>query len=200
MPLVSKDFIIIIFCFIWKGISLYWFVTLFSSMFDINSLQQSIETKLTIGKDLGNLEKDRSDIDPICTQNEDRKVHNTMETDSLISFEKVEMPAPIEIVRQPSPPPVLAEVQDLIPAMSPQVPEVECTRDTSLSDKFVHPEASLQLHIVSYWPLFVVSFYMPILFSSNGNRWQIMKRAVRNHSKACLLFVKLCVYERYFIL
>lgn len=119
-------------------------------MFDINSLQQSIETKLTIGKDLGNLEKDRSDIDPICTQNEDRKVHNTMETDSLISFEKVEMPAPIEIVRQPSPPPVLAEVQDLIPAMSPQVPEVECTRDTSLSDKFVHPEASLQLHIVSY--------------------------------------------------
>ncbi|KAG6572942.1 AMSH-like ubiquitin thioesterase 1, partial [Cucurbita argyrosperma subsp. sororia] len=114
---------------------------------EIPSLQQAIETKLTIGKDLGNLEKDRSDIDPICTQNEDRKVHNTMETDSLISFEKVEMPAPIEIVRQPSPPPVLAEVQDLIPAMSPQVPEVECTRDTSLSDKFVHPEASLQLHI-----------------------------------------------------
>lgn len=115
---------------------------------EIPSLQQSIETKLTIEKDIGNLEKERSDIDSICTQNDDREIHKAMETDSLISFEKeVEMPAPIEIVRQPSPPPVLAEVQDLIPAMSPQVPEVECVRDTSLSDGFVHPEASMELHI-----------------------------------------------------
>ncbi|XP_022924125.1 AMSH-like ubiquitin thioesterase 1 [Cucurbita moschata] len=114
---------------------------------EIPSLQQSIETKLTIEKDLGNLEKERPDIDSICTEDKDCKINNAMETDSLISFEKVEMPAPVEIVRQPSPPPVLAEVQDLIPAMSPQVPEVECAQDTSLSDGFVHPEASMQLHI-----------------------------------------------------
>lgn len=119
-------------------------------MFHINSLQQSIETKLTIEKDVGNLEKERSDIDSICIQNNGREINNAMGTDSLISFEQVEMPAPIEIVRQPSPPPVLAEVQDLIPAMSPQVPEVECAQDTSSSDGFVHPEASMQLHIVSY--------------------------------------------------
>ena len=118
-------------------------------MFHINSLQQSIETKLTIEKDLGNLEKERPDIHSICTEDNDCKINNAVETDSLISFEKVEMPAPVDIVRQPSPPPVLAEVQDLIPAMSPQVPEVECAQDTSLSDGFVHPEASMQLHIVS---------------------------------------------------
>lgn len=117
-------------------------------MFYINSLQQSID-KLTIEKDLGNLEKKGSDIESICTQNNDHE-NNATETDSLISFENVEMPAPIEIVRQPSPPPVLAEVQDLIPAVSPQVSEVECARDTSLSDGFVHPEPSMQLHIVSY--------------------------------------------------
>ncbi|KGN64127.1 AMSH-like ubiquitin thioesterase 1 [Cucumis sativus] len=112
---------------------------------DIPSLQQSID-KLTIEKDLGNLEKKGSDIESICTQNNDHE-NNATETDSLISFENVEMPAPIEIVRQPSPPPVLAEVQDLIPAVSPQVSEVECARDTSLSDGFVHPEPSMQLHI-----------------------------------------------------
>ncbi|XP_023519907.1 AMSH-like ubiquitin thioesterase 1 [Cucurbita pepo subsp. pepo] len=117
------------------------------SPIEIPSLQQSIETKLTIEKDLGNLEKERPDIHSICTEDNDCKINNAVETDSLISFEKVEMPAPVEIVRQPSPPPVLAEVQDLIPAMSPQVPEVECAQDTSLSDGFVHPEASMQLHI-----------------------------------------------------
>lgn len=109
------------------------------------------------------MEKERSDIGSNCPQNEDSQIPNAVETGSLISFENVEMPSPIEIVRQPSPPPVLAEVQDLIPAISPQVPEAECAQDTSLSDGFVHPEASMQLHIVGFLT-FVGSFYMPFMF------------------------------------
>lgn len=118
------------------------------------------------------MEKERSDTDSICIQNEDPQIHNAMERGSLISFEKVEMHAPIEIVRQPSPPPVLAEVQDLIPAMSPQVPEVECARDISLSDGFVHPEASMQLHIVSFLTFVcwftLYAFYFPVLSGIAG--------------------------------
>lgn len=166
------------------------FVTFFlTPISHINSLQQSIETKLTIEKDLGNVEKERSDTDSICTQNEDHQIHNAMETGSLISFDKVETPAPIEIVRQPSPPPVLAEVQDLIPAMSTQVPEVECARDTSLSDGFVHPEASMQLHIVSF-PTFVCwfilyAFYFPVLSGIAGKSWK--EPAVKIASLICYL-------------
>ncbi|PQQ10715.1 AMSH-like ubiquitin thioesterase 1 isoform X1 [Prunus yedoensis var. nudiflora] len=52
-----------------------------------------------------------------------------------------------KIIRQPSPPPVLAEVQDLIPAVSPQVPEVECGLETLSSDDLLRAESPLQLHI-----------------------------------------------------
>ncbi|KAJ6375813.1 hypothetical protein OIU77_000720 [Salix suchowensis] len=69
------------------------------------------------------------------------------EEPSLISFETKEIPVPPDVIRQPSPPPVLAEVQDLIPAMPPQVSEAEHKIDVSSPDDLVCSKSPLQLHI-----------------------------------------------------
>ncbi|KAH1241226.1 AMSH-like ubiquitin thioesterase 1 [Glycine max] len=69
------------------------------------------------------------------------------EPPSLISFETTETSAQIEVIRQPSPPPVLAEVQDLVPAVSPCVNEAGCKTEIPSSDSSVHVEAPMQLHI-----------------------------------------------------
>lgn len=78
----------------------------------------------------------------------DDKISTTTEEVSLISFdETTENPPPIKLIRQPSPPPVLAQVQDLIPAVSPQVSEPDFGLD-SLPDEALRAENPLQLHIV----------------------------------------------------
>uniref|UniRef100_A0A5B7A598 MPN domain-containing protein n=2 Tax=Davidia involucrata TaxID=16924 RepID=A0A5B7A598_DAVIN len=68
------------------------------------------------------------------------------EPHSLISFETVETPLQMDIVRQPSPPPVLADVQDLIPALPP-VTEAEYGMENPEPDGLVCSESPLQLHI-----------------------------------------------------
>lgn len=96
----------------------------------------------------------KSDIDSLVTQSEDcqpqpqPQLHD-QEPPSLISFERTETTPAIEVIRQPSPPPVLAEVLDLVPAASPCVQEAGCKAEISSTDSCVHAEAPLQLHIVS---------------------------------------------------
>ncbi|KAL3640762.1 hypothetical protein CASFOL_015730 [Castilleja foliolosa] len=70
--------------------------------------------------------------------------HPIQESDSLISFETDESSPQIEIIRQPSPPPVLADVQDLVPASTTQT---ESGVENSSSDASVCSEDPLQLHV-----------------------------------------------------
>ncbi|CAN6714329.1 unnamed protein product [Malus baccata var. baccata] len=120
-----------------------------------NSMGQSIEVEHTIKKDektdikdASDLEPERSSLEPILTQTTDGGQKDfTEELCSLISFESTETPGHTKLIRQPSPPPVLAEVQDLIPAVSPQVSEVECGLETLSSDELLRAESPLQLHI-----------------------------------------------------
>ncbi|OMP10024.1 JAB1/Mov34/MPN/PAD-1 [Corchorus olitorius] len=68
----------------------------------------------------------------------------------MISFEESETTnVPIKVIRQPSPPPVLAEVQDLVHAISPQVTETDCKVDDLSADGLVRSESPLQLHIAT---------------------------------------------------
>lgn len=90
-------------------------------------------------------------------RNDDSQSHNTEEPCSLISFETTEPPAHIEVIRQPSPPPVLAEVQDLIPAVSPQVSVAESGVEMLSTDEVVRAETPLQLHIVRFLEILLVS-------------------------------------------
>ena len=149
-------------CLCLKSLLLKYFMWLF---FWVNSLQTTIDG-LAITNDYNNLEQERSRRESILTQNDNTQTHHTEGPCSLISFETTESPAQSDIIRQPSPPPVLAEVQDLIPAVSQpspnvlaevqdlipavssQVSEAERGMETSLQDNLVHAESPLQLHIV----------------------------------------------------
>lgn len=99
-------------------------------------------------KDNSISEHNRSDLESILTQSEDCQAQHADEAPSLISFEATEIPAHLEVIRQPSPPLVLAEVQDLVPAVSPHVDEAGCKTETQLSDSSLRGESPLQLHIV----------------------------------------------------
>ncbi|KAF7819889.1 AMSH-like ubiquitin thioesterase 1 [Senna tora] len=114
---------------------------------EIPSLQQSLDDGSLDKKDNSILDHSRSDVESIIPESEDCKAQHAEEPISLISFETTEVPVQTDIIRQPSPPPVLAEVQDLIPAVSPHVAEAECKIETPSSDELVHGETPLQLHI-----------------------------------------------------
>ncbi|CAI9113552.1 OLC1v1014172C4 [Oldenlandia corymbosa var. corymbosa] len=75
----------------------------------------------------------------------ENKIPKVEEPASLISFETVESPVETEVIRQPSPPPVLAEVQDLVP--STPVAEGGLGLECSPPNDPVSVEAPLELHI-----------------------------------------------------
>ncbi|KAG5022101.1 hypothetical protein JHK85_018443 [Glycine max] len=120
---------------------------------ELPSLQHSLEDESLKKKDNSIAEHHKSELDSILTQSEDCQPHpqpqpqHDQEPPSLISFETTETSARIEVIRQPSPPPVLAEVQDLVPAVSPCVNEAGCKTEIPSSDSSVHVEAPMQLHI-----------------------------------------------------
>ncbi|XP_073226366.1 AMSH-like ubiquitin thioesterase 1 isoform X2 [Cicer arietinum] len=114
---------------------------------EIPSLRLSLEDGSLDKKDNSISEHNRENLESILTQSEDCQVQHADEAPSLISFEETEASAPLKVIRQPSPPPVLAEVQDLIPTVSPHVDEEGCKTVTPLSDSFARAESPLQLHI-----------------------------------------------------
>lgn len=69
--------------------------------------------------------------------------NNKPGVDSLISFEEI----PSDIIRQPSPPPVLAQVQDLVSPDTGPGPGPEKSTDSVCS------ESPLELHIVRFQSL-----------------------------------------------
>ncbi|KAK7398907.1 hypothetical protein VNO78_10081 [Psophocarpus tetragonolobus] len=113
----------------------------------IPRLQQPLEDGSLDKKDNSISEQHRSDLESILTQSDDCLAKHADEAPSLISFEATDIPAQIEVIRQPSPPPVLAEVQDLVPVVSPHVNEEGCKAEIPMSDGIVRAESPLQLHI-----------------------------------------------------
>ncbi|CAK8534132.1 unnamed protein product [Lathyrus sativus] len=115
---------------------------------ELPSLQHHLEDVSPSIKDSSIAELHKLDLNSIPTESEDSQPQHTQESPSLISFEATEeTSAQIEILRQPSPPPVLAEVHDLVPSMSPHINEAGCKAEIPSSDSSVHAESPLQLHI-----------------------------------------------------
>ncbi|KAK7314569.1 hypothetical protein VNO77_33095 [Canavalia gladiata] len=116
---------------------------------EIPSLQHSLESDSLNKKDNSIAEHNKLDLDSNHTQSVDcqPQPQHAREPPALISFEATESSAQIEVIRQPSPPPVLAEVQDLVPAVSPHVHDAGCKTEIPSSDSCVHAESPLQLHI-----------------------------------------------------
>ncbi|MCL7029598.1 hypothetical protein MKW94_004515 [Papaver nudicaule] len=93
-----------------------------------------------------NTELGKSTLESVLSLDVDSQPLLTEEPRPMISLDTVELPTRVEIVRQPSPPPVLADVHDLIPASSPQVTEAGCGMD-SLPDELARAKSPLELHI-----------------------------------------------------
>lgn len=101
-------------------------------------------------KDHNNAELEISTVESSLSINSNGPKCHAEEPCSMISFEESDTLVHTDIIRQPSPPPVLAEVQDLIPDMSPQATDTECRLENSFPDNILRSEAPLQLHIVSF--------------------------------------------------
>ncbi|KAJ9187277.1 hypothetical protein P3X46_002751 [Hevea brasiliensis] len=118
-----------------------------TSNLEPHNLQQSEENGFTIKSDNSSAELERASLESVLTLNVDSQMHSAQEPSSMISFETTETPVQTDLIRQPSPPAVLAEVQDLISSLSSQVSEAENKMDICSPDNFVHSESPLQLHI-----------------------------------------------------
>ncbi|XP_042505516.1 AMSH-like ubiquitin thioesterase 1 [Macadamia integrifolia] len=109
---------------------------------EIPSLEQPVKDELTTQKDSNSLIETLEAV--LC---DDHQSVQDVEPPSLISLDVVETPVHTDIVRQPSPPPVLADVQDLMPTTSPQIVESGCAIDNSFQDELARTKSPLQLHI-----------------------------------------------------
>ncbi|XP_052175140.1 AMSH-like ubiquitin thioesterase 1 [Diospyros lotus] len=109
-----------------------------------NGPDQTPENRVLITNAPSNVEHEGQCSGPALPLDNDG--HHPEEPSSLISFEAMEAPLQTQIVRQPSPPPVLADVQDLIPESSP-VTEAGCIVEEPFPNGLISSESPLQLHI-----------------------------------------------------
>ncbi|CAK9167821.1 unnamed protein product [Ilex paraguariensis] len=114
-----------------------------------NSLQQPVEDGPLTKKDSSSSDHERSNLESVLKAKDDDQKRHAEEPGSLISFDAIETPFQTEIIRQPSPPPVLASVQDLIPTTSPSpsIAEAEYAMENPSLDGLVCSESPMQLHI-----------------------------------------------------
>ncbi|CAI0380837.1 unnamed protein product [Linum tenue] len=116
-----------------------------SSISQLGSSEPSIGNGLPHKSDSRTSEPQSSSAELTVIQSDESRNRKTVEPVAMISFDTQDVPIHTDIVRQPSPPAVLAEVQDLIPVTSPQVMEPDCKMDISAPD--LRSESPLELHI-----------------------------------------------------
>ncbi|XP_010549118.1 PREDICTED: AMSH-like ubiquitin thioesterase 1 [Tarenaya hassleriana] len=121
---------------------------------EIPSFQLHVDSDSTIQSKGSNHEPEKSgvesvDCDSSATLSENIEKSHAQEISAMISFDEPEIVADNNIIRQPSPPPILAEVQDLAPALCPQGAEVEveCKIENPLPGDSIQPNSPLELHI-----------------------------------------------------
>ncbi|XP_057517124.1 AMSH-like ubiquitin thioesterase 1 isoform X2 [Amaranthus tricolor] len=114
---------------------------------EIPRLQQvmTIENGVDATKDDNTLTCGKPKLQPILEPSSDsQKPHDGMQP--MITFDTSDVSDTV-IIKQPSPPSVLAEVLDLIPTEPILVSEKQDTVDTPLKDNLVKPESPMELHI-----------------------------------------------------
>ncbi|XVE58792.1 hypothetical protein DITRI_Ditri04bG0197500 [Diplodiscus trichospermus] len=127
-------------------------ITIDLTAIEFPSLRQPIDNELPRKNDHSNSEPEASSMESTLSVD---KCENSQkcpvdEPRPMISFEESEtIPIHVNVTRQPSPPPVLAEVHDLVNALSPEVAETHCRIENPSADGLVHSESPLQLHIAT---------------------------------------------------
>ncbi|KAF9587059.1 hypothetical protein IFM89_039745 [Coptis chinensis] len=116
---------------------------------EIPSLQKPVEDNVFIQKDTSS-DLERSTLESVLSLNVDGHSLLTEELcsapTSSLDTGLMELDMQTSIIRQPSPSPVLAEVQDLMPVTSPQVSN-SVSEFATLPDELARSKCPLQLHI-----------------------------------------------------
>ncbi|KAJ6813213.1 AMSH-like ubiquitin thioesterase 1 isoform X1 [Iris pallida] len=116
------------------------------SPIEIPSLHQPTKDELVAAEDKGEPEHTKSPLEEVLSLH-DTGVH-TEEPSTLSTLDVTEVPGSINmnIIREPSPPPVLAEVQDLA-TISSELSNPISVQATSVQDELVRAESPLEVHI-----------------------------------------------------
>ncbi|XP_008797799.2 AMSH-like ubiquitin thioesterase 1 [Phoenix dactylifera] len=114
------------------------------SPINIPSLIPPVEDKPVAIKDDGTSGNKRSTIEEVLSLHDDRTAP-TAEPSPMINLDAAGTPM-MDITREPSPPPVLAEVQDMVPVAS-EVSNSLSGQTVSLQDELVQTESPLEVHI-----------------------------------------------------
>lgn len=112
---------------------------------------QPIQDEPVETKDSGPTEKEKTPLEEVLS------LHDTTssvqeESRPMITFDVAESLAKMDITSEPSPPPVLAEVQDLV-AVSSQLPDSISGETIQLQDELIRTQSPVQVHIVRYYRL-----------------------------------------------
>lgn len=116
----------------------------------MNSLRPPFEGRVTIEKDSNKSEPEKSALESVLSLNDGGQSLHAEESFPTFTSETTEAPVQINIIRQPSPPPVLADVHDLMSITSTQVTDLTSGPEKSFQDELVRPESPLQLHFVRF--------------------------------------------------
>lgn len=109
------------------------------------------EDRHSIKEEPSRPEEDKSSLVSDAVVEDVAKVPQADKETAMISFDEMEDPVQTNIIRQPSPPPVLAEVQDLVPAVSPQLADPTHGMENSSCETYITSETPLQLHVVRFF-------------------------------------------------
>ncbi|XP_068636960.1 AMSH-like ubiquitin thioesterase 1 [Aristolochia californica] len=112
-----------------------------------STLLQPVENGALSEKNGVKSDPDKSTLEAVFSLDDGRWTSPSEEPCSLTSSNTIEGSPQTDIIRQPSPPPVLTDVQDLIPPNSSQPLDLNPEPVKLLEDELVQSESPLQLHI-----------------------------------------------------
>ncbi|RWR85352.1 AMSH-like protein ubiquitin thioesterase 1 [Cinnamomum micranthum f. kanehirae] len=122
-------------------------INLDSTPIENPSLHPPFEGGVTIEKDQYKSEPEKSTLESVLQMNDSRWSLHAEEPCPTVISDTTEAPVQTDIIRQPSPPPVLADVHDLMSITSTQVTDLTSGPEKSFQDELVCHEPPSQLHI-----------------------------------------------------
>lgn len=110
----------------------------------MNSMQSPKQDESKLLRDFDDPASTKTPSEPVISFHDQVLSLKTEDPSSVLS------PDTTEIIRQPSPPPVLADVQDLVSGTSSQVSDPVLNQANSLEDELIRSESPLEVHFVSF--------------------------------------------------
>ena len=140
-----------------------------------NSLHQPFEGGVTIEKDQYKSEPEKSTLESVLQLNIGRWSLHAEEPCPTVISDTTEAPVQTDIIRQPSPPPVLADVHDLMSITSTQVTDLTSGPENSFQDELVCHEPPSQLHIVRFCRFFYLNYCQFFFLSTEFLQGRIIR-------------------------